>query len=249
MKIYTILTILFLSHSVVCQAFNLDTNSWNDFEGKIDSSDIQLSLYLFENGEIKGNYCYKKYETKIQLFGHLSGNEIELTEMIGNTENGFFKGKIFTDSLDRFEGKWKNKTKTKELKFELTLSSICSGSYVFRYSSAFYGTTSEIENFMKQIKTSILNNDKNWLSNHICYPITVTLNKTRTVKITNKKELLENYDKIIHNDFKKKISEYYTVNLFNNWRGAMIGNGEIWINNKPNSTENNYDYCITTINN
>jgi hypothetical protein len=29
----------------------------------------------------------------------------------------------------------------------------------------------------------------------------------------------------------------------------MLGNGEIWINNTPNSTENKFDFTITAINN
>ena len=248
MKNLILITIgLIISIPTFGKSTYLETNSWNDFEGKMDSSDIQLSIFLFENGKIRGNYCYQKNMVKIELHGHLTGNEIELTEIIDGKKNGCFHGKLFTDNLDRFDGKWKNKTKSKERKFELNLFSICNGSYLNRYSLSFFGTTSSVENFMKKIKTAVINDNKNWLSHHICYPIVVNLKNVKKVSINNELMFLENYEEIIHENFKEKINKHQHFNMFVNWKGAMIGNGEIWISNTPNSTDDNYDYCITTI--
>lgn len=39
------------------------------------------------------------------------------------------------------------------------------------------------------------------------------------------------------------------IHLSPNYLGAMLGNGEVWINNTPNSTPTNYDFYISAINN
>ncbi|WP_067142608.1 hypothetical protein [Oceanivirga salmonicida] len=247
-----ILGIIFLSFSITYKSFSLDfslrTNTWNDFQGKLGPYEIQLSLFLFENGKIKGNYLYKKNEEKIQLFGHLKNSNVVLTEVIDKSENGFFNGRIFIDDPDRFEGVWENKARTNKLNFKLTLKSTSSSPYEFRYANSIYGTTVEVENFVKDMKNSILNNDRIWISKHICYPIKVNLNGNKKV-INNKKTLLKYYDEIITDKFKEKIYKYYTTNLFNNWQGVMFGQGEIWINNTKNSNKKKYDYCIIAINN
>ena len=70
---------------------------------------------------------------------------------------------------------------------------------------------------------------------------------TLSDKIIN--QLIDNFDQIFHQEFKDNINSFCVCNMFNNYRGAMLGNGEIWINNTPNSTENKFDFTITAINN
>jgi hypothetical protein len=65
-KLFT-LTFLIFNAATQCHAFDFDTNKWTDFEGTLGKANIQLSLYRFDNGQLKGNYCYKKYESKIGL--------------------------------------------------------------------------------------------------------------------------------------------------------------------------------------
>lgn len=242
-----ILTLSFIIYTCFCHAFTLEVNKWNDFEGKLGKSDIRLSIYLFENGNIKGNYCYKKYETKIPITGQLKGNKIKLTELINSVENGYFTAKIFTDDQDRIEGEWISSDKTKTLELKLMLSSICYGTYENRYSE-FDGTNDEVENFMKSIKSSILANDKKWIARHVYYPLNVTINK-KAVVIKNEKQLIDNFDKIFYTKFKEKIKATYACNLFTNYQGAMLGSGEIWINTKIDSAKGKRSYYITTINN
>lgn len=239
---------LFMFFTPLCKAYNLDVNMWNDFEGKIGNEDIQLSIYLFENGQIKGNYCYKKYENKIQLTGQLTGNKIELTEFINDKPNGYFQGKAFTNKYDSLCGYWTDISKTKHLDLKLSLKSMGGGSFEHRYSD-FYGSDKEVENFVKHIKSSIMKNDKDWIANHVKYPLYTTLNNEKAIKIKNKQQLFDHFDQVFHKTFKEKIQTYCPCNLFHNYQGVMLGNGEIWIYQKPNSNENKYDYYIISINN
>lgn len=248
MKRHIIFTLSFILWVTLCHAFDPHINQWNDFEGKLGKADIQMSLYFFEDGQIKGNYCYKRYGTKIQLEGQIKDSLIELTEFIKGRTNGFIKGKLFTDSLDKFEANWTDSSKTKMHDLKLTLSSICSGTYDHRYGDLF-GTDEELETFVKHIKSSIQNNDKEWIANHSQYPITTSLNNKKSIVIKNKKQLIDNFDQIFYQEFKDIIKQSCTCNLFHNYEGAMLGSGQIWINNKSGSTNNNYEYCIIAINN
>lgn len=249
MNKHLLLTISFLVLTTLCQAFKLEPNQWVDFDGALGQTNIQLSLYRFENGQIRGNYCYKKYESKIQLIGKIKGNQVELTELLNGKPNGTFKGNISTDpSSDTFEGTWTNRSKTKTVVFKLNLTSITYGNYNHRY-DYFKGTDDDVENFMKHVKRSILNDDKDWIASHIYYPLKTTLNGSKPITIKTKQQLIANFDKVFYKAFKDAIKTFCTCNLFYNDYGAMLGNGEIWINNTSNSTDKNYDYCISMVNN
>ena len=240
-----LLTLVFIVIELLCPAQNLEPNAWNDFEGKIGSDDIQLSLYCFEGGELKGNYCYQLNPCKIELQGKLTGTKIELTE-VGNTINGTFKGLLTTDKLTCIKGEWKDKNHSNP--FKLNLQAICSTPYEYRYSIAIEGTTNEVEHFVLQVKTAILQQNKSWLAGHIYYPIQVQI-KEQTITINTREQFAENFNAIFYEEFRKKISTFYAYNLFCNWRGVMLGNGEIWINNNNNTSSNKeyYRYYISGI--
>jgi hypothetical protein len=250
MKKTIVLIFIFSTLTIYCHALNFDENWWYDFEGKIGETEIQLSIYIPVSGDvIKGNYCYKKYETKILLVGQLKGDQIELTEFLNGKPNGHFRGKLFTDKLDRFEGTWTDISGTKRMEFRMTLKSTCyASSWEHRYSD-FSGTDDDVENFMKKVKISINKGDKEWIANHIIYPITTTLYGQKSVEIKNRKQLIDNFDQIFYRGFKEKLKSLCTFNMFNNYQGTMIGDGSIWIYEDPNSKNEKHAFQIIAINN
>jgi hypothetical protein len=245
-----ILTLAFIFLTTLCQALNFDKNWWYDFDGKLGGTAIQLSIYIPDSGNVlKGNYCYNKYETKIQLVGQLNDDKIELTEFLNGKPNGHFSGKVFTDNLDRFEGTWTDNSGTKQIEFKMTLQSACyAHSSSHRYSD-FSGTDDDVESFMKHVKLSILNGDKEWIADHVNYPISTTLNGQKKITIQNRQQLIDNFEQIFYQKFKEKLKTYCVCNMFNNYQGTMLGNGVIWITDKSNSTDEKFDYQITAINN
>ncbi len=228
--------------------FKLDTNAWTDFTGSLGKTPIQMSLFLLDNGELKGNYCLNEKDRKIQLTGRITRGRITLNDFLNGKPNGHLEGKIFTDNLDRFEGTRTDISNTNAVAFKLSLRSICASNFDKRYAD-FYGADEDVEEFMTHVKTSILNGDKEWIGNHISYPLSTTLFKNKSITVKNKNQLIDNFDQIFHQEFKDNINSFCVCNMFNNYRGAMLGNGEVWINNTPNSTENKFDFTITAINN
>jgi len=222
----------------------LEVNAWNDFEGKIGNKETQISLYLFKDSTVKGNYVSLENGVKIPLNGHLKANVLFLNEF--NDRSSSFRGNLFSDTLDKFEGVYTDSLRNKSLPFYFNLSAIDWGDYARRYTNM-YGTNEEIEQFMKVVKNAILSDNKQWVANHVHYPTKHVLHK-RYTSITNKYQMIKYFDQIFNKDFKKKIGSAFTTNLFNKNGEAMLGHGEIWISNGPKSTEDNYSFLITAIN-
>jgi hypothetical protein len=66
--------------------------------------------------------------------------------------------------------------------------------------------------------------------------------------LKNKNQFLAQYDKIFTTVFKSTLNKTFSHNLFNNYQGVMIGNGEIWINNTLNASEAKPIFQIIAIN-
>lgn len=208
----------------------LSPNQWSDYKGLMSKTNIAMSLYLGDNGQVTGNYCYAKYDKRIGLIGKANGREITLYEMHEGQQTGTFKGTLLTDSTDHFKGTWSN-GKT-SMPFDVHLSGITSGSPTKRYNDT-KQSDAQVEAYMKKVKTAILNNNKEWLSTQVSYPYKVVTADGKTKTLKNKQEFISNYKLVVSESLKKRIANICTCNLFMNYRGVMLGNGEVWINERP----------------
>lgn len=93
-----------------------------------------------------------------------------------------------------------------------------------------YGySVNEVRNFFKNMQLAIKNNDINWLSRHITYPLRIRhRNKPLTIKGVS--EFKNNYQKIFNTVVKKAITCQQFDQLFVNSNGFMVGNGAVWFN-------------------
>ncbi|HNP32681.1 MAG TPA: hypothetical protein PKN96_05265 [Flavobacterium sp.] len=198
---------------------------WNCFEGYIGINDIVVNVYCDSVGNLKGDYCYKKYETRIPLIGKLKPGSLFLDEFTDNKITAKFNGTI-NEKDNTIGGKWSSTTHS-DIHFHLKLSSQSgSNSFEKRYA---VGTKESVELFFKKAKVAILSDDKTWLSKNTEYPLTLSSNKSK-LKIKNAQDFIKKYKQIITPAFKQTIKETCTCNIFSNWRGAMIANGFLWIN-------------------
>ncbi len=241
-------TLLFILLAITGHALNFETGKWYDFEGTLGKTNIRLSLFLTGKGELKGNYCYTKYERKIQLSGTIDGNTIALVELAGEQVKAYMKGIVASDDSDHFDGSWTDSTGLKSFPVRLKLQAICGGTLENRYSDSFFTKADDVESFMKTAKGSILRGDKNWIANHTSYPLKTTLDGKTPITIKNAKQLVTNFDRIFHAEFKNSIKSLCSCNLFTNYQGAMLGNGQIWIN-VIGSPLGKFAHRITAINN
>ncbi|MHB8746298.1 MAG: hypothetical protein ACYC7I_07180 [Gammaproteobacteria bacterium] len=104
--------------------------------------------------------------------------------------------------------------------------------------------------FFSQLSYAVSRNNKEWIADHVSFPLTTKINgEKRTFK--NREEFLTEYEIIIDSKVKRAVTLQQPNALFKNWRGLMVGNGEIWftaVHADPKDTQR-VEYYITGINN
>lgn len=81
--------------------------------------------------------------------------------------------------------------------------------------------------FFFEMKKAVLNSDSLKVADLIKYPITIKINGKKT-KIKNNREFLKHYSRIIDAHIIETVRNQKYAELFANYQGVMIGNGEIW---------------------
>jgi hypothetical protein len=220
----------------------LEENHWHVFRGEKGGNRIQVTFYVSDNQSIEGHFVDEKDYLKIPITGTIKGITLTFEAFNGSQR---FNGTL--DEKDKFTGSWSDAVTSETIDVVLHLTSMQRGkSFYGRFS--LYGTADTIEGFMKQVKTAILEDDAKWLAQHLTYPCKVSIGDQR-VAIQNETEFIEQFSQIAHPKFKEKVKAAFPVDLFVRNAQAMLGNGEIWIDNTKHSTETNYGFTIIAINN
>lgn len=190
----------------------------------------EIYMAIFRNGnELTASYITSDDDTETNLTGSIDihtasfilSNEDESISFQGLIEPGTQKGDILT-------GIFTNKNDNVEVNLYLVLSHSIGSTLDKRYPLV-EGTTEDVENFSKEIKSYIKSGNKKELAELIQYPISVTIHNANKT-INNSEEFIQSYEDIITDHFKYKIDVSYTRYLFSNDMGIMMGNGDIWFN-------------------
>jgi hypothetical protein len=236
--------LFFFAKPFISYGASLERYGWNIFEGKLEGRQMQLAVYLVDTQRVEGNYAFEGSPVKHHVTGFTRGDSLFLH---GTEPEISFVGHLFTDTLDELTGTWEENGQPDNLmQFSLRSTAITRGSLENQYEDM-YGTEAEVESFALKVKNAVIQGDKTWLADHIQYPLRCYLSgKLKAIK--NREDFLKAYDSIITTEFKEKLNHVYTTNLFTKDGEVMLGNGEIWIGNTTHSSEEKYDFIITTIN-
>ena len=85
------------------------------------------------------------------------------------------------------------------------------------------------EKFFFELQKAVAKDDRAKVAAMIDYPISVNAGR-RKIRIRAKAELLRRYDLVINRKVKQALSRQKVADLFVNWQGVMVGDGEIWFN-------------------
>lgn len=228
-------------------SFTFDADQWYNFAGKLKGKTVYLTLFKTNDGAVQGNYSDCQGKSKVILSGTITGNQVKL--------NGFLKGMVvevfdlknISDSTDRLQGTCTTNGKERT-NVSFRFESSCSGKLEHRYAD-FFGVDDDVEQFMADIQQAVRTNNKTWIAQHVQYPFVARIGPKKTINIKYQNQFIQNYDKIFSASYKKAVLNSCTCNLFANGNGVMLGSGEIWIYQKPESTEQSYDFVIIAINN
>jgi hypothetical protein len=107
-------------------------------------------------------------------------------------------------------------------------------------------TPSEIA-FATRLQQAVKENDRNWIADHVNYPLGYRLNSKR-LHIKTRAALLKAYDKLFVYDVTYAIEKTDVQNLFKTEEGVMMGDGELWFRDARKKDEANEHLLIVWIN-
>ena len=100
------------------------------------------------------------------------------------------------------------------------------------------------ERFFRDLQRAVTRNERGKVAGMVDYPLRVTIaGRKRT--LNKKTDLLRRYDLVFNREVRQALARQKARELFVNWRGVMIGSGEIWFSLRPHGKA----FRITAINN
>lgn len=85
--------------------------------------------------------------------------------------------------------------------------------------------------FLAELQAAVSKGDKAKAAAMISYPLLVTHDSAKT-RIRTKAQFLTQYDSIFDAHVRQAIVQQSAKCLFGNWQGTMIGDGEVWYQDK-----------------
>jgi hypothetical protein len=212
---------------------------WHTYDGTLNNQKVRLSIFPnHTKNEFAGYYSAIDKPLKVYVDGYYYKGYILFRER--NKKDGFYTG-LYNDKKSTLIGS--GKIDGKEILFDLTLSSITGG-----LRNNMYWEVSDddniVESFMQKVKDNILSKNAEWLSNNICYPITIFFSHTKTIKLQNKLQFMQNAGKILSEKFTNLIKAQPTFSLFAKNGAVYLGGGLVIIGKK---SSNSSTFCINHI--
>lgn len=104
--------------------------------------------------------------------------------------------------------------------------------------------------FIREVKEKVGSGDRNWVAGKVRYPVYVFVNGKER-HISNARQLLSVYDEAFNTTVLNAIASQDPDEVFKNWQGIMIGDGQIWISIacRRSDCTGPMDYGIGAINN
>jgi len=81
--------------------------------------------------------------------------------------------------------------------------------------------------FFQQLKDSVVRDDRKAVAGLLNYPLDVFHGRRRTV-VRSPVEFLKRYPEVFNENVIRAVKSQEANALFANWRGVMLGNGQVW---------------------
>ena len=101
-----------------------------------------------------------------------------------------------------------------------------------RYEVAGITSAAAAEGFFYRLQRAVAQERRAEVAALVDYPVRVRLGR-RMRRVRNRAELLRRYPLVFNRRVKRALAQQKTESLFVNWRGVMVGRGEIWFNEMP----------------
>lgn len=90
-----------------------------------------------------------------------------------------------------------------------------------------FGSHEPYHAFFSKLQKAVAADDKETVASMIDYPFATRIGG-KAIKIRDAKHFIADYDKVITSKVKAAVAKQRYEDLFANWQGVMIGDGEVW---------------------
>ena len=217
------LSLMLLLLANIAFALEFRAGRWNNISVELNQKPAILSIFIFNNHKVEGNYFYKNTNLKIPVTGSVEGTTIVLTDIKKNrlsiaTTNS--ANKHVYQFTSTYVGEFYDCEINTAFPTTYLLYNTSVGNYEKRYSEM--ETSDEnVESYATQVKNAILNGDKTWLADHCYYNLLAQTAIGEFSTIRTKAQFLENYAKIISDILIADLALAHTLNINTNNFGAI----------------------------
>lgn len=218
---------------------------WDEVVKRALAQEEFLSKYSTSTKAVDVNELYQKY-INIAFYGlnntplfnydtNLIDQEAKTTyEMFLKKDMGstfLAKLKEFLAILDKSKGKLSEEAdKFREETVEAMSAPTAMGKVdPNRYATAGIDNAAEFEQTFRLLQELVRKGDSKTVSEYIVYPISVNVDGSRR-EIKDAKQFVKNYDKIMTQTVIDAFLNQAVEETFVNYKGVMVGNGELWFN-------------------
>lgn len=170
--------------------------------------------------------------------------EMETTEVTEDAEENTTETEADTEAEST-----EATTTTEEVKLEETATEETTTEEAASDDSNYYNlctscSKKEVEDFAAKVKQQII--DKDWaaLSENVAYPITIV----GTTYNNSEEFLAADFETLCTDRFYEGVKKAETSNMFFNWKGVIIGDGEVWFSEVLNEDNTSQGLKVTALN-
>jgi hypothetical protein len=170
---------------------------------------------------------------------YVDGQKIKLTDTNGAAvtpllynNTTYLPVRTISEALDK-DVKWNEKTNRIDIKQKN------------RYEVAGIDNPKAFEDFYQGLQLSVAKGDAKSVADHVTYPISATI-QGKKITIATKQQFIDSYQQIMIDKVKQALLNQKVEDTFVNYKGVMVGNGQIWMNV---STSDPHQFFIIGINN
>lgn len=113
-----------------------------------------------------------------------------------------------------------------------------------KYAVAGIEDAAAFEQYFNSLKQLIARDDKKAVADSFIYPVSIVIDDKKTT-FQNADEMVAQYDKVFTDKVKEAVAKQKVEDLFVNYQGVMVGNGELWLGV---NVDNGEEYYILSVN-
>jgi hypothetical protein len=211
----------------------------HQYEGKLGTSRIGLTVTREGNNIKGGHYFYQKFLRDIPITGSTQGSHVTLVEEGGGTFSLDFVGNgsegskplDFENSIG-MDGTWTSKDGSHKYAVSLRGTTIWEADSRPRYADVTKESDAEFEKRVQSLIGAVLHGDKAAAVRLISYPLAVNGSKREHWRLRTSAEVLAAWDDLFTPAMTAKFESALPHDMFVHEGMAMIGNGEAWFDDK-----------------